>query len=277
MKLQVTVDTASREELVEGIETLTHSLNRLDGVAETTLEEDLDAAQKQAAEEAAQAQAKAEAEAKAKAAAQQQQAPQTPAAGGDTPPANDVDKDGVPWDARIHSAGKTKVKAGTWKLKKGVDKALVEQVTAELLAQTAGANTPPATETAAPPAANTPAPAPAPSQAPVTPPPTTPAEPEKYLIDGVGYTMDQLLEAGWTEDQVADLEVEQPAAPETPAPVAGAETEWTFPDLISAIAANNIPADQVEAAVKEVGLASQVLLGTRPDLVPTVAQKLGLA
>lgn len=51
--------------------------------------------------------------------------------------ATTVDSDGTPWDARIHSGGKTFMtsgpKAGTWKLIRGVDKNLVEQVKAELL------------------------------------------------------------------------------------------------------------------------------------------------
>lgn len=49
------------------------------------------------------------------------------------PAANEVelDSDGMPWDERIHTDKKTKVKAGTWKYKRGVDKSLVEQVEAE--------------------------------------------------------------------------------------------------------------------------------------------------
>ena len=50
----------------------------------------------------------------------------------------EVDSEGAPWDVRIHSGGKTFMqsgpKIGTWKLKKGVDPALLEQVKAELLA-----------------------------------------------------------------------------------------------------------------------------------------------
>jgi len=64
------------------------------------------------------------------------EAPDAPAEG-DTPPV-DLDADGMPWDARIHSSGKTRYKkkgpngnADTWVLKKGVDRALVEQVRAE--------------------------------------------------------------------------------------------------------------------------------------------------
>jgi len=43
----------------------------------------------------------------------------------------ELDTEGHPYDVRIHSAGKSKIANGTWKLKKGVDKALVEQINAQ--------------------------------------------------------------------------------------------------------------------------------------------------
>lgn len=46
----------------------------------------------------------------------------------------ELDIDSLPWDARIHSGGKSKIKSGHWKKKKGIDKAIVEQVEAELRA-----------------------------------------------------------------------------------------------------------------------------------------------
>lgn len=50
-----------------------------------------------------------------------------------TAPADNLDADGIPWDARIHAGTKTRLKASnTWKLKPGIDKALVDQVKAEL-------------------------------------------------------------------------------------------------------------------------------------------------
>lgn len=42
-----------------------------------------------------------------------------------------LDKTGTPWDARIHSSSRALVANGTWRLKKGVDKTLVESVTRE--------------------------------------------------------------------------------------------------------------------------------------------------
>ena len=96
----------------------------------------------------------------------------------------EVDSAGLPWDRRIHSSAKSKIKDGTWKKLRGVDDALVAQVEAELRqsmnpvapvaepVQTA-APTPPAPEVAAAPVAEPvqaaaptpPAPAPAPAPA----------------------------------------------------------------------------------------------------------------
>jgi Sec-independent protein translocase protein TatA len=292
MNVTINPNTSDRAELVEAIELLTHSLNRLDATpptatvklvgadkaadaiaeagaavaeikTETTIQQDIEAGQAQATQEAAAARAAAELQA------------QTPAPG-TTGPANydtlrqppaasaDVDSEGLPWDKRIHSSGKTKIAAGTWKMKKGVAAELVEQVKTELRlthSATTGADS---TAAIAPPPAQAPA-------APVVAPPPAATEPERYMVGENSFTAEELIAGGWSEDQVADLPVAAPAAP-----TASTTTDWTFPDLIQAIAANNIPADQVTAAVTSVGLASQVLLGTRPDLVPQVAELLGL-
>ena len=53
---------------------------------------------------------------------------------GTAAPTVELDGEGIPWDIRIHTDAKTKIKAGTWKLKRSIDTALVEQVKAELLA-----------------------------------------------------------------------------------------------------------------------------------------------
>lgn len=45
------------------------------------------------------------------------------------------DSAGVPWDARIHAATKATIADGTWRTRRGVDKAVVEAVTVELLGQ----------------------------------------------------------------------------------------------------------------------------------------------
>lgn len=67
---------------------------------------------------------------------------------GSTPAGAALDSAGNPWDARIHSGGKSTLQDGTWKLKKGVDKALVDQITAQnkaLIASPLPGNLPPVT------------------------------------------------------------------------------------------------------------------------------------
>ena len=48
-----------------------------------------------------------------------------------TAPTVELDKNGIPWDERIHAGTKRKNADGTWSLKKGVDKELAAQIIAE--------------------------------------------------------------------------------------------------------------------------------------------------
>jgi len=76
--------------------------------------------------------------------------PDAAAAAGD---GQGVDKDGLPWDARIHSSSKAKNADGSWRVKRGLTDTLKAQVEAELKSSTA-ANTAAATTAAVtPPAA----------------------------------------------------------------------------------------------------------------------------
>lgn len=114
-------------------------------------------------------------------------APSAPAA-----PANhaDLDKNGLPWDERIHAGTKAKNADGSWRSRRGLnDEGLVKRVEAELrqlvannatsaapLASTASGATPASPAPAvAPPVP--PVPAPAAATANVPPPPVTPAGP----------------------------------------------------------------------------------------------------
>lgn len=91
-----------------------------------------------------------------------------------------LDSAGQPWDARIHSGGKSLIADGTWRIKKGTDPKLVEQVRAEHAGKSAASATAAAGSTATAPSENaqtapTSSPAAASNTAP--PIPATPASP----------------------------------------------------------------------------------------------------
>lgn len=59
----------------------------------------------------------------------------------------ELDKDGLPWDERIHAGTKTKTQKGIWTRKKGVDDAVFDAVIAELRQQYPAADAAPAAVT----------------------------------------------------------------------------------------------------------------------------------
>lgn len=89
----------------------------------------------------------------------------------------ELDKEGLPWDSRIHASTKTKTVKGEWKAKKGInDDAMVARVKAELRATLA--ITPPAQQQAAAPAPFVPPAASSPHVPPVAA--SAPAEPANF-------------------------------------------------------------------------------------------------
>lgn len=155
---------------------------------------------------------------------------------GGTPTAGDLDSAGFPWDARIHAGSKAKMKAdGTWKLKPGVDKALVEQVRAEIGGTTIPHN--PALAEAIRP------------DVPVPPPPAP------TLTDAVAVS--------------AELQA-PPAPPEWSTPLNFAEL---IQEVTKRITAGSLTADQVNGAVAlatggQLTMCNQ--LAARQDLIPAV-------
>lgn len=170
-------------------------------------------------------------------------APSTPASG------VELDKNGLPWDERIHAGTKTKLKSGEWKAKKSVDAALVASVEAELRARMAATPAPVAAVPAVPAAPVAPAGDPAAvfgAAAPGVPPaPTIPTAPP-----------------------VAPL---APAA--TVAPLASADPatfEQLMPRITAAVTAGIMPPTAVGAACAAQGVASVVTLQQSPQFVPLV-------
>lgn len=98
----------------------------------------------------------------------------------DAPPA--TDKNGLPWDERIHAGTKALNADGTWKKRRGVDDATVAAVTAELTG-------------AAPQPEPTPAPQPEPTPAP-TPEPTPAPVPSTNRIQDFQQIVQELQKAG---------------------------------------------------------------------------------
>lgn len=88
-------------------------------------------------------------------------------------PAVELDKNGIPWDERIHAGTKRKNADGTWSLKKGVDKELAAQIIAEYQSATPTAPAAPS-KPSAPSAPVPPAP---PSKPGVPAAPSAPAKP----------------------------------------------------------------------------------------------------
>lgn len=164
-----------------------------------------------------------------------------------TPPAGvDLDSNDLPWDNRIHSAGKTKlVKDQTWKKKRNLDPALVLQVENELRqAMAAPAITTGTVTTAAEAFAE--------SETPIPP-----------LAD----------------TQVPPANVIPPPAANTTTPPPAANTEpLPFPIIMAkvtnAMALGTLTQETITAVCNKLGIASITLLSARPDLIDAVNAEL---
>ena len=181
-------------------------------------------------------------------------------------PANGVelDKNGLPWDARIHGSTKTKNSDGTWRAKRGVDNAMVLQVNNQLR-QLMGAVTPlaqaPATATTLAPlaghvtmptagAAFSGVPAPASGLNLVAPPPPSHSAPALGAVSNIT------------------------AAPSVALP----DGRQLFVALIgrasAALQANKLTQAEVAEICTRHGVPALPLLANRLDLVPTIAAEI---
>lgn len=154
------------------------------------------------------------------------------------------DSTGMPWDDRIHQSGKGQKKTGEWKLKKGIDLAVVEVVTKELSARKL--------VTAAPAAAVAEAPAAAPPPPPVSlPPAPIPAPPPTPAVEPV-------------------------AVPATPAaaPISGYRA--LLAKIVTATKSGKITQDEVTAIVTKHGAPSIAMLNSLAHLIPAVEQDLDI-
>ncbi len=161
-------------------------------------------------------------------------APSEPAAQTNLAGGVELDSRGLPWDHRIHSSGKAKVAAGTWKQKRGVDDAVIAAVEAELRAAMA-------------------VPGPT-AAAPVPPPAGVPLPPAPATVPAGAVPI----------PPVPDIPAAAPTPPVTAGPL-------TFPQLMQkvtgAISSGRLTQAQVTTCVQTTGLPSLALLASRPDLV----------
>ena len=173
----------------------------------------------------------------------------------------ELDKNGLPWDERIHAFTKTKLKSGEWKARKQVAPELVASVEAELRARMAAGNvaspvapTVPTPPLASPVGASSPTITASPAVAPVTDPaavfggaPAVPAAPLAPVV-GAANTI--------------------PAAPNVAADPA--TFEQLMPRITAAVTAGIMPPTAVGAACAAHGVASVVTLQQSPQFVPRV-------
>lgn len=172
----------------------------------------------------------------------------------------ELDKNGLPWDERIHAGTKTKLKSGEWKAKKQVDAALVASVEAELRARVAASGNALAGVAAVPTAPFGAIPA-------IATPVTAPASDPAAVFGGAAPGVPP-APAIPTAPPVASL---APAATVAPSASADPATfEQLMPRITAAVTAGIMPPTAVGAACAAHGVASVVTLQQSPQFVPLV-------
>lgn len=164
------------------------------------------------------------------------------------PPGVEVDVNGLPHDLRIHSAEKTKNKDGSWRVRRGTDKALVAAVEAELKsimsapAASATVPQPPSDAVQLDPAAAFGGNAPSPSPSPAMPGTEVPPPPS--------------AETGLTA--------------ETAPPSSLTDFARVMRAVVEKQKAGVLSTEQMASIVQQFGLTAVKDLVNRPDLIPAV-------
>lgn len=155
-----------------------------------------------------------------------------------------LDVDGIPWDARIHSSGKTMNKDGTWARKRNIDDALFESVKLELKKLMA---IQPPTGSVAP-----------------------PVDTVTTLNPGAVFSVDPAAVSAPVIPPPPTTNVQVPPSQPGNAPV----DPNAFVQLIGAtsglIAQGKLSQQELDAFCLQQGVPSVALLANRPDLVPAV-------
>lgn len=188
-----------------------------------------------------------------------------------------LDKSGLPWDARIHSASKAITKEGMWRTKRNVDDALLATVTAELRSLM-----------------NIPAPAPVVAMTASQAMPVLPVIPNVPTFPAVPKVTVALPDVSSVAGNIPvppvpaapPVPVPPPASAVVPSPATTATTAspssgaMTFQQFVSAItsrkAAGTLTQDQINEALASMGVPKIPLVAARPDLIPSLAMLLGI-
>jgi len=169
----------------------------------------------------------------------------------------DLDADGLPWDARIHSNGRAKIQAGTWKEKRGVDDATKAQVIAELRGVLG-------------------TPSPVAQPVPLPPVPAVPTPPA-LVIDLPGSAVPNVP----VPPAPTPSNVSPPASVGATPPAVPSAAGMTFPQfcvkVTTAINAGQLTKETLDAVLVAHGLSSLPTLAPFPHLVGPVAAALGFA
>lgn len=170
-----------------------------------------------------------------------------------TPAGVELDSEGIPWDGRIHSSSKKKlVENGRWKLIRGVDKDLVEEIKAQLLEGLA-------------------APVPAPVESAQTQ--GLHPDPNPLSVAAVNHAIANAPKPPVSEQMGKPA----PAATTgTPAVADAGPQISNFAQLMAAITSKGLKPEQINPVIQSLGIAAMPVLATRPDLIPAVALALGL-
>jgi hypothetical protein len=152
-------------------------------------------------------------------------------------PVTTLDRNGLPWDERIHASSRAKTADGSWRAKRNVDPALVTKVEAELKALMALPAAPPAPveriETT------------------VFPPP-----PPVNLVNDSHPLVTSLLPP--------------PPPPPPPAPVIGNTWVAFISEVSGKISEGKLTQDELKQACEQNGISNFSMLGNRLDLIPQV-------
>lgn len=152
----------------------------------------------------------------------------------------ELDKDGIPWDGRIHASTKTKTVEAVWKKKRGVEQAEVDRVTAELR--------------------------------------TTMMAPAAPVVEAPPAQVALAFSTGAATPVPPTPPVAVPTPPTPPAPPAA--TGVTFAEFMGhvtgGVTSGRFTREAVAEACAKHGAANLPGLINRPDLIPAVARELGL-